>query len=55
MSSCHKWIADVGTLSCYGKMMKKETEKEDMIEDTYGYEEIKLSFGENMKEHGALT
>ena len=50
MSSCHKWIEDAGTLSCYGKMMKKEME-EDMLEDTYGSKEIILSSSEKMKEH----
>lgn len=31
--------------------MKKEMEKEDMLEDTYGAEEIIWSPGEKTKEH----
>ena len=32
-------------------MMKKEMEKEDMLEDTYGVEEIRWSPGKKTKEH----
>jgi len=54
MSSCHEWITNVGTPSCYGKMMKKEMEKDDMLEDTYGSKEI-ISLDKKMKEHWATT
>lgn len=40
MLSCHEWIVYASTLSCYLKMMKNEMEKEDMLEYTYGDEEI---------------
>lgn len=56
MSYFHEWIIeDVGTLSCYGKMMKKEMEKEDMIEYTYRAEEIRWSSGKKTKEHQTIT
>ncbi len=32
-------------------MMKKEMEKENMLEDKYGAEEIRWSSGKKMKEH----
>lgn len=54
MSSCHEWIADAITLSCYGKMMKKELEKEDIIKETYGVGEIRSSSNKKMKEHSTL-
>jgi len=34
MLSGHEWIVDERNLSCYGKMMKKEMEKENIIEET---------------------
>lgn len=40
MLSFHEWIVDARNISCYGKMMKKEMGKEDMIENKYGAEEI---------------
>ena len=36
-------------------MMKKEMEKEDMLEDTYGAEEIRWSSTENKKKRWTLT
>lgn len=41
VSYFHEWIAETGTLSCHGKIMKKEMEKEDTLEGTYGAEEIR--------------
>ena len=35
-------------------MMKKEMEKDDMLEDTYGSKEI-ISLDKKMKEHWATT
>lgn len=51
MSSCHEWIAGAGTLSFYGKMVKKQMDKENMLEDTYRAKEIKLSLDEKIEEH----
>ena len=39
MSSCHEWIVDIDILQCYGKMMKKDMKKEDMLDDTQGAKE----------------
>jgi len=55
MLSCHEWIANASTLSCYGNMMKKEMDKEDTLEDTYGAEEIIWSPSEKIKEHQTIT
>ena len=35
--------------------MKKEMEKEDMLEDTYGSKKIRRSLDKKMKEHWATT
>lgn len=34
MLSHHEWVAHESTLLHYGKMMKKQMKKEDMIDDT---------------------
>ena len=54
MLSCHEWIIDVGILSCYGKMMKMEMVKDELLEETYRAKEIILSPGENTKERQAI-
>jgi len=55
MSYFHDWIVDIGTLSCYGKMIKKEMERDNMLGDTYRALDIIWSLGEKMKEHQTLT
>ena len=55
MSSCYEWIENVGILSCYGKMMKKKMEKDEVLEETYEAQEIILSARENTKEHHTIT
>ena len=36
-------------------MIKKEMEKENMLEDTYGVEKLRWSTSKKMKEHWTLT
>jgi len=50
MSSCHEWIADAGTLSYYDRMMKKEMEKENMLEDTLVAEDASWSIRRNQRD-----